>query len=249
MSSDPFVAESAAPSWHAGTGVISSIATVSDEMQAGDWVAGGLATGSAAIAVAETAVDPFGAAVAAGIGFILEHLEPLRTWLNDLTGDAAAVAAQGDTMTNVATALATEAADLAKMVTRDIGEQAGETVAAYQALMQDLTAGLNALAMSSQAAADAILVASGIVLVVHNMVRDAIASIVATAIEQAALLILTLGAATSVTIAMVSAKVAMWTAKLGKTIKELIDSVTGLLTLISDLLTFLWQYQNQVANW
>ena len=75
-----------------GTGVAESIHDLAQALQGGSWLEVGLAGVGAALDVAATVVDPFGSLIAAGLGWLMDHLQPLKGWLEDLTGDAGAVA-------------------------------------------------------------------------------------------------------------------------------------------------------------
>lgn len=239
MSENPYVKAPTDPAWHTGLGAVSSVFTVAGDLQSGNWVAAGLDGGLAGIVIADTVVDPIGAAISAGVGFIIDHLEPLRTWFNDLTGDHAAVAAYAGTLNNVAAGLTAEADTLVRMVGRDFGEQAGEIVAAYQAMMSDIVTGMQALAAASEATATAMKIASAIVMVVHNTVRDAIAGIVAEAIKAAAALIMTLGAGTPFVIASVAEEVGRQAIVIGGRIAQLLHTVKALSDLMTKLKTTL----------
>ena len=57
-------------------------------------------------------MDPLGEALSAGIGWIIEHLSPLKDWLNELAGDSDAVAAAASTWTNIGATLNSCAGDL-----------------------------------------------------------------------------------------------------------------------------------------
>ena len=57
-------------------------------------------------------MDPFGAILAAGVGWLIEHVGPLKEALNALTGNADEIAAQSETWKNVATELGSVGQDL-----------------------------------------------------------------------------------------------------------------------------------------
>ena len=52
-----------------------------------------------------TAIDPLGTLIAWGVGWVLDHIDPLKSWLNDLTGDAGRVIGFAQTWANAAGAL------------------------------------------------------------------------------------------------------------------------------------------------
>ena len=72
------------------------------------------------------------------MGWLLDHLEPLKGWLNKLTGDAGAVAGAGATWANIAGGLQTAAGDLLRSLTSTLAQAQSEAVAAYKVLMLSL---------------------------------------------------------------------------------------------------------------
>ena len=98
------------------------------------WVAGGLATAATVADTAAAVMDPLGEALSAGIGWIIEHLSPLKDWLNELAGDSDAVAAAASTWTNIATKLNSCATDLDKVCTGRLAGQESLAVATFKTL-------------------------------------------------------------------------------------------------------------------
>jgi len=235
MTANPYVVEPTGPSATSGTFLIDDVVSLAGNIRDGNWVEAGLDAAVTAIDAVATYSDPLGSAIAAGIGFILDHLEPLKGWLNDLTGDAAQVAANAGTYANVSAGLGTEATIVARSVTADLSEMSGAAIVAYRAFMGDLVETLRALADGADASSGALETASMLVQVVHDLVRDAIAEIVGSAISYAAELILTLGAATPLVIEQVSTRVASLSARLGSNVTGLVRSVGNLKDLIKRL--------------
>src|SRR5687768_7798649 len=81
-------------------------------VQGGNWVDSVLAGGSLVGDAAATVIDPFSALLANGLGWVMEHFEPLREILDKLTGIPDKVAAHAQTWANMAGALQTMAEDL-----------------------------------------------------------------------------------------------------------------------------------------
>ncbi|MER7560556.1 hypothetical protein ABTZ46_26665 [Nocardioides sp. NPDC126508] len=232
---NPFVAEVQGPSWHAGTFLIDDVMSLSEDIASGNWLAAGMDAVAGVIDTVATVSDPLGSAIAAGIGFILEHLEPLKGWLNDLTGDPYQVQATAGTYAKVAKGLADEADVLNRSVAKDFADQSGQLVDAYVARMTEISNGLIALSRSANAASGALGIAGTIVQVVHDMVRDAISEIIGSAISYAAELVLTLGAATPLVIEQVSTRVASISARIGKNVTGVITSARNLGDLVKRL--------------
>ena len=75
-----------------GLGLIEDGESLAQAIKSGDWVAGGLAAFSTIADGIAAVIDPLGQLIAMGMGWLMEHIEPLKGWLNDLTGDAGEVA-------------------------------------------------------------------------------------------------------------------------------------------------------------
>lgn len=235
MTANPYVADVEAPSWHSGTGLVDDVVSLSQDLSSGSWVAAGLDAFGTAVDVAATVSDPLGSAIAAGIGFILDHLDPLKSWLDDLTGNPGQVQANAATYGNVAQGLSTEVDTLGRLVSRDLEGQSGQLIAAYEAKMASIQQSLAALSEAAGATSTAMGIAGTIVQVVHDMVRDAISQIVGSAISYAAELICTLGAATPLVIEQVTTRVSELATKIGTDVKNVVKSADSLKDLMTNL--------------
>ena len=203
-------------------------------IESGDWVAGGMATFAAAADTVAAVSDPLGSLIAAGLGWVMEHIEPLKGWMNDLTGDAGEVAGFSQTWANVAGQMGQSADELARVV-RDLDDMDGEAVQAYLAFQLEAEKHLRAAGSWAEAMAVGLEIASTIVKIVHDIVRDAIAQIVGSVISYAAELALTLGLATPLVIEQVSTRVASLVGRVGKSITRLLSSGKALSTLLDKL--------------
>ena len=74
----------------------------------------------------------------------MEHLEPLKKWLNELTGDAAAVTAFGETWKNIADRMESASDDLDRFVSADLGAMSGASITAYVAYANELAGQIRA---------------------------------------------------------------------------------------------------------
>ena len=81
-------------------------------VQGGNWVDPILAGGSFVGDAAATVIDPFSALLANGLGWVMEHFEPLREVLDKLAGMPDKVTAHAQTWANMAGALQSLSEDL-----------------------------------------------------------------------------------------------------------------------------------------
>ncbi|MFJ3394062.1 hypothetical protein [Leifsonia aquatica] len=205
-----------------------------DAVNSGSWVEGGVAAFSAALDTAAMIVDPIGTLIANGLGWVLDHVEPLKGWMNDFTGDAGQVSAFAQTWRNVAGQMH-DGADAFARRTHDLDGMSGATVDAYLAFAGDTIAHLHATGDWANAIAQGMEVASQLVQVVHDLVRDAISQVVGTAISVAAEMALTVGLATPVAIGQITTKVASLATKVGRSVTRLLTSFKELGRLLDSL--------------
>ena len=90
---------------YSGVSLLESAADLKSAIESGDWASVAMGAVGTALDALSMAMDPFGAILAAGVGWLMEHVGPLKEALNGLTGNADEIAAQAETWKNVATEL------------------------------------------------------------------------------------------------------------------------------------------------
>ena len=205
-----------------------------DAVQSGSWLEGGVATFSGVVDTAAAVVDPIGTLLANGLGWVLDHVDPLRGWLDDFTGDAGEVEAFAQTWENIATRMH-ESGDALSRRTDDVADMSGAAIDAYLAYAADASRHLCAVGDWATAIGAGMRIASQLVQVVHDLVRDAVSQIVGTAISVAAETALTLGIAAPFAIGQISARVASLAATVGRAIARLQRGLKELIRLIGQL--------------
>lgn len=222
-----------------GAGLLDSVTQLSASLQSGDWLAAGLSGVGVALDTAAAVMDPFGSLIAAGLGWLMEHLEPLKGWLNDLTGDAGAVLGFAATWENIATAMNGAGDELNRVVTADLEAMSGASVVAYAAYANNLADRVRAGGGSASAMASALRTCSTVVQVVHDLVRDTLAQLVGSIISWAAELVLTVGLATPYVVSQVTTRVSSLAVRVGRSVTDLLTSaksLKGLLEAMKDVL-------------
>lgn len=207
---------------------------LADAIKSGDWVAGGMAAFSFAADTVAAVLDPLGSLIAAGLGWVMEHIEPLKGWLNDLTGDAGEVAGFAQTWANISTQLANSGQELLRVV-GDLDASDGEAIAAYRRFQNDAAQHIQAAGSWADAMNVGMQIASTIVKIVHDVVRDAIAQVVGSVISYAATLVVSLGTATPYVIAQATSRVASLSTRVGSMVTKLLTSGKQLMKLLDKL--------------
>lgn len=205
-----------------------------DAIQSGNWVEGGMAAFSGLLDTAAAVIDPIGTLIANGLGWVLDHIEPLKGWLNDITGNAGEVAAFAQTWDNIANRMHSSG-DAFLRRTHDLDELSGATIDAYLAYAADAAKQLHATGDWASAISTGLQMASQLVQIVHDLVRDAISQVVGTAISAATEMVLTVGLATPFVIGQVGTKVASLASRVGRTVTRLLSSFKSLSRVIETL--------------
>jgi hypothetical protein len=232
-----------------GTLLIDDCAQVARGISDGSWVEGGLGAFSAVADGLQFLVDPLGAAFSAGVGWVIDHLEPIKGWFDDLTGDAGEVLGFAQTWGNIASRMQEVSDDLVRIL-GDLAEQSGRFVDAYRQYQGELAGHAAAAGQLASAIGTGMQVASTIVQIVHDLVRDALSQIVGSAISAAIEAVCSFGLATPIVIAQVADKVAVWAGKISRWVTKLLRSIRELLPRLKkagELLEKLWKALDEAA--
>jgi uncharacterized protein YukE len=199
-------------------------------VQGGSWVDGILAGGSLVGDAAATVIDPFSALLANGLGWVMEHFEPLREMLDKLAGIPDKVVAHAETWANMAGALQTMTEDLQAGLATDLPDWGGGAAESYRSMMTNNVNGLGGLAVLADTMSAATQAAGNLVQFTRDIVRDLICDLVARVIVWAAeaLAIVTIPVVT----AQIVSAVAKWCSRIFGYTGALISSLENLTTLM-----------------
>ena len=204
-----------------------------EAFESNSWVAGGLATAATVADTAAAVMDPLGEALSAGMGWIIEHLWPLKDWLNELAGDSDAVAAAASTWTNIGTKLSSCATDLEAVCSSRLAGQESLAVATFKTLQAGSASHLRMTGQLAGAISGGLTLASMIVRMVHDMVRDAIADVIGKLTSKAAIMAVSLGTAAPWAVSSLAADVSSWATRLSKEVTNVVTSAKNLKGLLS----------------
>ncbi|GAB3070219.1 hypothetical protein [Nocardioides zeae] len=212
--------------WHTGGAVVDTLASTAEALERGDWAEAGLLTLCSVSEVGDLLSDPVGALVGAGIGFLLERIEPLHQFLDHLAGNPDAVLAQAATWDAVARGLAATAADYEGEVTTVTADWEGAAAAAYSTYGRARSLAVHACSVAATGVAASVQLASSLVAGVRQVVRETIAEIVAWLLPMAPVLIS--GVGTGPTLVSLGMRVRSAVQRIGELAQRLIASVRGL---------------------
>lgn len=215
----------------AGIWLAEDVESIRGAIQDRSWVEFSVAGASASMDVLGFVSDPFGSLLQYGIAWMMEHVRPLAEALDWLAGDPDAIAAQTQTWRNIAGALREDTDDLIRAVRWDTTDWEGEAGDAYRTWSTNQQNAIKALAQAADTMAVMTDAAASLIAGVRQMVRDAIAVVVAHLIDYAIEELATLGAATAVVANQAAILCAIWSDRISRWMRDLLTSLSRLSTL------------------
>ncbi|MBB1155117.1 RHS repeat-associated core domain-containing protein [Amycolatopsis dendrobii] len=197
-----------------------------------NWAAVAIGAVGTALDVLTAVMDPFGAIFAAGVGWLMEHVGPLKEALDALTGKADEIKSQAETWTNVAKELETVSVELTELVKKDLQDWNGEAADTYRKKAEDTSALIASAQKGSEGAASGVKTAGEIVAAVRSLVRDTIADLVGHLISWALQVVFTLGIGMAWVVPQVISAVAKTASKIGQVTTKLVQALKALIPLL-----------------
>lgn len=238
--------------WLDGLGILDTGSDCWRAIENREW-AEGLATGaSTLIGVAGSALNPFGAISAAGVGWLLEHVRVFSDMLDALAGSPGDIAATAATWSNIADELGAVAGDHARGVAADVADWRGEAADTYRSTASNDNEVLAATATAARALHASVIGAGAVVTMVRDtvcgMIAQAISELISIALRWAAAAVATLGAAVPGAIAEVAIRVAAWSARIADLLQKLVQAMRRLGELIEHVGALLGRTQTKLGN-
>jgi hypothetical protein len=168
-------------------------------------------------------MDPFQAIFAAGVGWLMEHLDCLREPLDWLAGDPKEIEGQAKTWQNLQQRTYEATEFFVGQVRSTASQWGSEAATAYRAKASEMAESMLALGAVADSMSDATLKAGALVGIVRNTVRDLIAEVVGAALSKAlqSLLVVTIPKV----LAEVAILVAECTAKITRVLRQLMAGI------------------------
>ncbi|CAN7506794.1 hypothetical protein [Knoellia sp. LjRoot47] len=235
MSDNPLVVQPSDRSWHSGAGLLDSGASYCEAIAGENWVDAALSGVAVGFDVYATVMDPLGSLFAAGIGWIIDHLDPIKTWFDELAGNPEAVVAFAGTWQNVSTEVGAVRDDFRENANSRLEGMSGPNVEAYREHVDKQVQKLDLASKGAGAISVGFEICGVLVGFVHGLVRDALAQIAGAICSYVAELVITLGAATPLVIHQATTRVSALCAEVLPKIKGLKNSVRDLDSLVSSL--------------
>ncbi|GHG30004.1 MULTISPECIES: WXG100-like domain-containing protein [Amycolatopsis] len=214
--------------WYSGIAQAEEVVSLCDAIDHGDWKDATISGSGLAMDGLTLIYDPAGALgilVAAGLGWVMEHVGPLKKALDDLAGDPAVIKSYGQTWKNVAGRVRQVAHRHEADVKADLAGWTGPASRTYRGEAAQRVTAMNAAAKAADTMGDAVVQAGAMVATVRTMVRDTIATLVASLISA----LLPPGGGTAKAVGMI--------AKAGQKVARLIEKLTRALGRLGEQLS------------
>ncbi|HEY2058581.1 MAG TPA: DUF6531 domain-containing protein [Amycolatopsis sp.] len=217
---------------YSGISLAETAAGLSDAIKSGDWASVAMGAVGTALDALSMAMDPFGAILAAGVSWLMEHVGPLKEALNGLTGNADEIAAQSQTWANIAKELEGVGSDLGDMVKADLQSWTGPAADAYRQRTQDTVALFQSAQKGCEGASSGVKTAGEVVAAVRTLVRDIISELIGHMISWALQVVFTLGIGLTWVVPQVVAAVAKTASKIADVTTKLVKALKALIPLL-----------------
>lgn len=174
-------------------GPIGDIRDAVIQLDAGDWKGGAESALSAVEGIGEIALGGLAGLVSFGVDILLNYVDPLKFWMDQLTGDSAQVNGMAMTWASIGDSLRSTASELDSGSSSAMQNMKGESVSRYLSRQGQVVGSLNTLADASATVGSAVAKAAELVKKTHDYVCKLISDIIGEAVEGVALAGLTLG--------------------------------------------------------
>lgn len=214
-----------------GLGIVDELYNVAQDLRAGE--VNNLVSSAKAIyeEAAGLAVDPIGGLVGMGVEWILQHIDPLKTWVNQLTGDSAQVYGMSSSWDSISSSLASVAEELQSTAQAAMSGMHGEAVRAYLERQAVVTSAIDGVSAASGAFGEALTKVADSVDSIHDAVVGAIGDIVGSCVSAAVEVVCTWGLAAPAAEAQVASKVAKWVGLIGPVLDVLMEAVQAIMAI------------------
>lgn len=221
----------------AGAGILDSGSSTITALCQGNWVDAALSGVSTVLDAAATVADPLGSLLAAGIGWALDHLNPIKDWFNDVAGNPESVSAKGESWANIAGGMEPLAQSWQTSLD-NITWMSGDAIESYFAQANARIETLKQLKGSSEGASEALQVVAVIVSFVHSFLRDILSSLAGAIISWVLQSVLSLGTLIPWVCGQIATRIASVVGKCSRYITALTKSGSKLATLLKALKGF-----------
>lgn len=229
------------------TGPVNGLVETGEALKRGDFAEAGLDLAGTGLSALGFISDPLAGLFSVGIGFLVDHMEPFPTWLDQLCGDPEAIEAFSATWSNVGSRVHSTADEYVAAAGTASDDWSGLTPTAYRGAAHVGGTAIHGMGTGIQGVALGMEFAGAAVSYVRGLVRDQIVSLVSFALARAVEFLTIAGAGPAV--ARFVARVVKDTNSMRKKIDELIKTIERLNDKLGRLLMYLQQVGDKSQLW
>jgi hypothetical protein len=204
-----------------GAGILEAAFALGDGLKNGDWFGVGANAAVTGLGALGAVMDPFQAVFAAGVGWLMEHLDCLREPLDWLCGDPKEIEGHANTWRNVEQRMYESMSFYVGEVGKTAAYWSDQAATAYRSQARGSAENMEAAGKIAGILSEITMLAGTMIGVVRNTVRDLIAEVVGAAISKA------LWAIAVVTIPKIAAEISLMVAKYATKIASLLKRLSS----------------------
>jgi hypothetical protein len=234
-----------------GIGLLEAGQAALDGINNGDWVEAGLGVVGAGLEALGVYMDPVGTLASYGVGWLIEHVQPLQDMLNDLAGTPPVIRAYARTWQNIGEGVERAAGDL-ETASRDrtVGWRGGAGDA-YRARAGEVVDALRGASRVCSGVGAVVTIMGEVVAAVREFVRDLIADAVGRLVVWGLELLVTGGAAAPVVAMQATSLVAKYAAKIADVVRKLLKTISNVakrLDGLAEVLRMAWRKLKELVD-
>lgn len=228
-------------------GPVDGLVETGDALRRGDFLEAGLDLAGTGMSALGFMSDPLAGLFSAGIGWLVDHVEPMPTWLDQLAGDPDRIEAFSATWSNVADRIHDTADDYGGAARSASVDWSGLTTTAYVGAAELGGQAIHGLGHGVSGVAVSMELAGAAVGYVRGLIRDTVVDLVAFALARVAEFLTVVGAGPAV--ARFAARAIGDTNRMRRRLDELLKTIDRLNQRLGMLLGHLDDLGRRAQAW
>ena len=234
-----------------GIGLLEAGQAALDGINNGDWVEAGLGVVGAGLEALGVYMDPVGTLASYGVGWLIEHVQPLQDMLNDLAGAPPVIRAYARTWQNISEGVERAAGDLETTSHDRTAGWRGTAGDAYRARAGEVVDALRGASRVCSGVGAVVTIMGEVVAAVREFVRDLVADAVGRLVVWGLELLVTGGAAAPVVAMQATSLVAKYAAKIADVVRKLLRTISNVarrLDGLAEVLRMAWRKLKELVD-
>lgn len=225
--------------WLKGTGIWQDTADLATSINQGDAVSVAFGGATVALDVIGAVLDPIGTAASLLVGWMIEHIQPLKEALDALAGDPGVIKGRSDTWHNIAGQLQQSAQQYVREGVNGVSGWKGEAGQAYRAHAGKLAEAMGATGNLAEGMSGLVTICgegcATVRSLIHFLISELVGKLISWAAEEAG----SVGLATPVVVTQALAEIGKVSARVAKLVEQLTELISDLLKIASQVVAHL----------